>query len=131
MALVLLALLPLYMIIGKATAHFISKYFVKSQNAYAKAGAVAEQAFQSIRTIYSFTLQKRFLERYEVALEEALGFSIKRGWSIGLGFAMLYLVLFCGYGLSLWFGSGLVMKGELDGPSVFVVFLSMLTSMLF
>jgi ATP-binding cassette subfamily B (MDR/TAP) protein 1 len=130
MALVMLATLPIMVGIGRIMAYFISKYARASQQTYAKAGSIAEQTFQSIRTVYSFTLQKRFMAKYEAILEEALGFGLKRGLSIGIGFASIYLALFGNFGLSLWFGSTLVVKGELDGPSVFVIFIAMLAGKL-
>ncbi|KAI8355718.1 ABC transporter type 1, transmembrane domain-containing protein [Blakeslea trispora] len=111
---------------ARSMAYFIAKYTIAAQQSYAKGGTVAEQAFQSIRTVYAFTLQKRFLKRYEDRVEEASQFGIRRGIAMGAGFAVFMFILFCSYGLSLWYGSGLVMQGELDGSAVFVVFIAMM-----
>ncbi|KAI8077272.1 P-loop containing nucleoside triphosphate hydrolase protein [Gilbertella persicaria] len=126
MACVMLAIIPLLMGAGRTMARFATKYTIAAQHSYAKGGSVAEQAFQSIRTVYAFSLQSRFLERYEAKIEEACQFGIKRGVSMGIGFAVFMFTLFCSFGLSLWYGSGLVIQGELDGSSVFVVFIAMM-----
>lgn len=104
-AVIMLATLPLMFGTGRVMAYFITKYTVMGQQSYALAGSVAEACFQSIRTIYSFTLQKRFSKRYDEKLEEACQFGIKRGVSLGLGFATFMFILFCTYGLALWYGS--------------------------
>ncbi|KAK4510318.1 RNA-dependent ATPase [Mucor velutinosus] len=125
-AVIMLATLPLMFGTGRVMAYFITKYTVMGQQSYALAGSVAESCFQSIRTIYSFTLQKRFSKRYDEKLEEACQFGIKRGVSLGLGFATFMFILFCTYGLALWYGSTKVVQGELTGPAVFVAFLAMM-----
>ncbi|KAL9553968.1 hypothetical protein MBANPS3_003030 [Mucor bainieri] len=111
---------------GGIMSSFITKYTTMGQQSYALAGSVAESCFQSIRTIYSFTLQKRFSKRYDEKLEEACQFGIKRGVSMGFGFATFMFIMFCTYGLALWYGSTKVAQGEMTGPQVFVAFLAMM-----
>ncbi|KAI9478271.1 MAG: P-loop containing nucleoside triphosphate hydrolase protein [Benjaminiella poitrasii] len=125
-AIIMLACLPLLFGTGRAIAHFITKYVIASQSTYAQAGSIAEQAFQAIRTVYSFTLQKRFSERYQAKLDDACKFGVKRGISMGVGFGTLFFVLFSMFGLALWYGSTQVVKGNLTGPQVFVAFLAMM-----
>ncbi|KAG2231879.1 hypothetical protein INT48_006071 [Thamnidium elegans] len=126
MALVMLAILPLLIATGGTLAYFITKYTGLAQKSYAEAGSVAEQAFQSIRTVYSYTLQKRFTARYDVKLEDASRVGVKRAFSTGIGFGTFMFLQFSGFGLALWYGSSLVIEGRLTGPNVFVVFLAMM-----
>lgn len=79
MALVMLAILPLLVATGATMARFITKYIRLSQQQYAEAGSIAEQAFQSIRTVYAFSLQSRFTDRYKNKLAEACRVGEKRG----------------------------------------------------
>jgi ABC-type bacteriocin/lantibiotic exporter with double-glycine peptidase domain len=65
MALVMLAIIPLLGGSGATMSYFLTKYTTESENSFAEAGSVAEQAFQSIRTVYTFSLQKLFSQRYE------------------------------------------------------------------
>ncbi|KAG2202626.1 hypothetical protein INT47_002058 [Mucor saturninus] len=126
LALVMLSIVPILVGTGIAMAHFITKYTGMAQKSYAEAGSVAEQAFQSIRTVYSYTLQKRFAERYSEKLEDASVVGVKRGIAMGCGFATFMFVQFSSFGLALWYGSSLVINGTLTGPRVFVVFLAMM-----
>ncbi|KAI8371097.1 putative ABC transporter protein [Blakeslea trispora] len=126
LAVIMLAVTPLLLAAGSAMGFFITKYTKKSQDAYALAGSVAEQVFNSIRTVYAFSLQKRFSKRYEKQLESACKTGIKRGMALGLGFAFFMFSLFCIYAIALWYGSKLVGDGVLTGPTVLVVFLAMI-----
>ncbi|KAI9205902.1 P-loop containing nucleoside triphosphate hydrolase protein [Polychytrium aggregatum] len=126
LAVVLLAALPLLGIVGTVMIRIISKFTGKGQNAYADAGAVAEQVISGIRTVYSFSLQQRFTEKYDKELAKAEVSDIKKGQAIGLGFGSFMLVMFCTYGLAFWYGSRLVLQGELAGQDVLVVFFAMI-----
>lgn len=106
--------------------YFITRYTLASQNAYASAGTVAEQVFNSIRTVYSFTLQKRFSQRYDKELNNALKTGIKRGTALGIGWAFFMFILFGTYALALWYGAKLVTKGQMTGPEVLIAFVSMM-----
>ncbi|CAO3626776.1 unnamed protein product [Mucor hiemalis] len=126
MALVILAVFPLIFASLVVMDMYFTKYTTKSQQAFAEAGTIAEQAFHSIRTVYAFALQSRFSNRYAKKLIEACNIGIKRGIVNGLGFAFFMFFLFCSFSLSLWYGSKLVVQGQMTGPEVFVVFMAML-----
>ncbi|KAI8991707.1 P-loop containing nucleoside triphosphate hydrolase protein [Mycotypha africana] len=125
-AVMILAVVPLLIGLGRTMVYFITKYAIRTQTAYAGAGSVAEQAFQAIRTVYAFTLQDRFSKHYSIKLEEAYKNGVRRAISMGLGFGTFMALLFFTYGLALWYGSMKVAQGELTGPQVFVAFLAMM-----
>lgn len=87
---------------------------------------MAEQVISGIRTVYSFSLQKRFRERYEEKLELAYKSGVYKGYALGWGFGTFMLVMFSMYGLAFWYGSRLVLQGEMDGGQVLNVFFSLL-----
>ncbi|KAI9263147.1 putative ABC transporter protein [Phascolomyces articulosus] len=126
MALVMLATMPLLLGTGITMGIMIRKYTLKVQNSYADAGSVAEQVFAGLRTVYSFSLQERFAQRFEKELVKARLMGIKRGAVLGVGFGSFMSILFMTYGLAFWFGSRLVKTGEFDGPNVLVVFMGMM-----
>jgi ATP-binding cassette subfamily B (MDR/TAP) protein 1 len=126
LAVVLLASVPVMMAAGGVMGHLITKYTLESQDKYAEAGSIVEQCFSSIRTIYSFSLQERFSERYEHKLDKALVSGIKRGKASGLGLGVFMLALFCKYGLALWYAPRLMAEGKIDGGTVLVVFFAMM-----
>ncbi|EPB87935.1 hypothetical protein HMPREF1544_05226 [Mucor circinelloides 1006PhL] len=126
LAIVMFAATPFMFIVGGLMGHFTTKYTLASQDAYAQAGAVAENAFNSIRTIYSFNLERRFLNRYKKELDNAFKSGLKRATVSGLGMAASMSSMLCIYALTLWYGSTLVVKDQLTGPTVFIVLLSMI-----
>ncbi|KAG0172209.1 ATP-binding cassette, sub-B (MDR TAP), member 4 [Apophysomyces sp. BC1034] len=126
LAVVILATMPLMAGVGGLMGFYITKYTTKTQDSYAGAGAVAEQVFSGIRTVYSFSLQDRFSKLYNDQLKKAKVTGIKRGMILGFGLASFMLVLFCTYGLAFWYGSQLVINRQLDGSTVLVVFFAMI-----
>lgn len=122
----MLATIPVMAGTGGAMGYFITKYTLKTQDSYADAGAVAEQVFSGIRTVYSFSLQSRFSKLYEQKLFKAMETGIKRGQIIGLGFGTFMFVLFATYGLSFWYGAKLTREHLMDGSDVLVVFFAMI-----
>jgi ATP-binding cassette subfamily B (MDR/TAP) protein 1 len=123
---VMLATLPIMAGTGGAMGYLITKYTLKSQDSYAEAGAVAEQVFSGIRTVYSFSLQNRFASLYESKLFKAMKTGIRRGQILGFGFGTFMFVLFSTYGLSFWYGAKLTREGKMDGQDVLVVFFAMI-----
>lgn len=126
LAVVILATVPILAGVGGIMGYSITKFTLKTQDAYAEAGAVAEQVFAGIRTVYSFSLQARFSKIYKSKLVKARKAGVKRGVILGLGFGSFMFVLFCTYGLSFWYGGQLVSQHKMDGPTVLVVFFSMI-----
>ncbi|KAL9551757.1 hypothetical protein MBANPS3_004113 [Mucor bainieri] len=126
LAVVMLATLPLMAGAGGAMGYYITKYTLKAQDSYADAGSVAEQVFSGIRTVYSFSLQKRFGDLYESKLDKAMKTGIKRGQILGFGFGSFMFILFATYGLSFWYGSKLTRDQLMAGQDVLVVFFAMI-----
>ncbi|KAK4516374.1 uncharacterized protein ATC70_011345 [Mucor velutinosus] len=126
LAVVMLATVPLMALVGGAIDYLITKYTLRAQDSYAHAGSVAEQVFAGIRTVYSFSLQKRFADLYEIRLEKAMKDGIKRGLALGIGFGVFMLILFGTYGLSFWYGSKLTRDGVMTGEDVLIVQFAMI-----
>lgn len=120
------AVCPLLVAIALTMVVLIKKYIIQSQISYAQAGAVAEQALQSIRTVHAFSLQERFSKRFQERLKVAERFGIKRIYIKGGGIAVFMFCFFSSLGLALWYGSQLVLEGKSTSSAVFVTFLSMI-----
>ncbi|ORY32772.1 P-loop containing nucleoside triphosphate hydrolase protein [Rhizoclosmatium globosum] len=126
LALVLLAAVPLMAGVGIVMFGLLTKLTAQGQNAYAEAGAVAEQVISGIRTVYSFSLQSRFADKYDAKLEKAEKADLRGGYTRGIGFGSFMLVMFCTYGLAFWYGSRLVLQGRMPGQDVLVTFFSLM-----
>lgn len=119
------AICPILAVITWTMIVLIKKYMIQTHVSYAQAGSVAEQALRSIRTVHSFSLQERFLKRFQEKLKVAKSIGIKRIYVSGIGNAMFMFCFFSSLGLTLWYGSQLVLEGKATASSVLVVFLSM------
>lgn len=114
---VMLAGVPLMVGTGITMGKLITKYTLKVQTSYALGGAVAEQVFAGLRTVYSFSLQERFTKLFEEKLVASRVMGFKRGIVTGMGMACFMTTLFFTYALALWWGSQLVNQGYFDGAS--------------
>lgn len=107
--------LPLSTFIGVVVVGQIKKYTSRAQSVYARAGAVVEQAFSGIRTVYAFSLQERFAKMYDDRLVDAERFEVsayfnvlflthkktRRGLVYGTGFGLYFGIQYCVYGTLL------------------------------
>lgn len=99
------------MIYGKYLL-FLSK---KSYTEYGKANTIVEQALSSIKTVYSFTAERRIIEKYSAILDGMSKLGIKQGIAKGLAVGSTGLS-FAIWAFLAWYGSRLVMyKGESGG----------------
>ncbi|KYQ88935.1 ABC transporter B family protein [Tieghemostelium lacteum] len=108
LTLVILALTPLIAAAGAFMTKMMADLTKKGQEAYAKAGAVAEEKIGSIRTVVTFSGEPRELEKYTQNLGDALAVGIKKGVMNGVGIGLVFLVLFGTYSLAFWYGSKLI-----------------------
>ncbi|CDH59293.1 abc transporter b family protein [Lichtheimia corymbifera JMRC:FSU:9682] len=126
LAVIVLALLPLLAGSGGAMGYFVSKSTQNAQDAYAEAGHCAEQTFNGIRTVYSFSLQERFSRIYQEKLVKAREAGVRRGYILGAGVGGFLFVLFGMYAICFWYGGQLVIRDELEGWRVLVSYFCML-----
>nr|QIZ12948.1 multidrug resistance protein 1-like isoform 1 [Perinereis aibuhitensis] len=126
LTLVILAISPLLAISGAAMAWLGSAFTSKELKAYARAGAVAEQALSSIRTVMAFGGEKKECLRYDGNLTEARSFGVKKGTINGSALGVVFFILNCSYALAFWYGNQLVRSGKNSGGDILVVFFSVL-----
>jgi ATP-binding cassette subfamily B (MDR/TAP) protein 1 len=126
LAVVMLAFLPCLAITGAVMGISMSKYARLSQASYAKGGAIVEQVLHSVRTVYSFSLQNRFLKRFDEELNNSLRFGVKRGIGFGIGFGLFMFFMFSMNALAFWYGAKLVIEKTLDGSVILIVFMAMI-----
>lgn len=94
LALVMFACMPILIFVGIFLGLQIKKYTQRTQDVYAVAGAVAEQAISGIRTVTSFSLQERFVNRYDNKLKDAETSDITKGKVFGMGIGLFMFTLY-------------------------------------
>ncbi|KAF3456696.1 hypothetical protein FNV43_RR01350 [Rhamnella rubrinervis] len=102
LSLVLLSCIPAIVITVGILATVMSKMSSSGQLAYAEAANVVEQTVGAIRTVTSFTGEKRAIEKYNIKLDIAYKSSIQQGLLSGLGLGIALLIIFGTYGLAIW-----------------------------
>lgn len=71
----------------------------KELKAYAKAGAIAEEVFSSIRTVFAYNGGNYESKRYGEQLRSARSTGIRKGASNGILMGLVWLLIFCVYAL--------------------------------
>ncbi|XP_071320644.1 bile salt export pump-like [Trachinotus anak] len=112
LTLVIVAASPLIGIGAGFMALFVAKLTGLELQAYAKAGAVADEVLSSIRTVAAFGGEKKEVQRYDRNLISAQRWGIRKGLIMGFFTGYMWLIIFLCYGLAFWYGSSLVVDAE-------------------
>ncbi|TYJ04952.1 hypothetical protein E1A91_A12G130100v1 [Gossypium mustelinum] len=126
LALVMMSAIPLLVTAGGAMALIISKMVSRGQAAYAKAGTVVEETIGSIRTVASFTGEQQAISKYSKLLVTAYKSGVHEGTAAGLGLGVAMMILFCSYGMAVWFGGRLILNNGYTGGQVINVIVAVL-----
>ncbi|XP_010535957.1 PREDICTED: putative ABC transporter B family member 8 isoform X2 [Tarenaya hassleriana] len=127
LTLVAIPSLLLLIIPGMTYGKYLVYLSKKSFKEYAKANSVVEQALSSIKTIYSFTAEKRVIKNYSDMLEKTTKLGIKQGQAKGLAVGSTGLS-FAIWAFLAWYGSRLVMYHEASGGRVYAAGISFVLS---
>lgn len=123
MTLVLMAVFPLLgfssyvqmeMMGGAATGK-------KDNDSDTKAGSLLSESIAAIRTVASFSMEKRIIHTYYQYLAESDKQDSKSGINAGVGFGLSMLINFGVQGLLFYVGGILVSNGTIDFESMFMV----------
>eukprot|EP00834_Sanchytrium_tribonematis_P003809 NODE_161_length_14984_cov_0.487000.p1 type:complete len:823 gc:universal NODE_161_length_14984_cov_0.487000:6363-8831(+) len=126
MTLVLLSVFPLLVITSAIFAKIISESANSTQSDYAQAGAVAQEVLSNIRTVTSYNAQEHFIKKFNVFIDKSYIVGRLKGFKTGLAMGVTFMLMFGDYGLGFWYGSTLVVAGEIDGGTVLNVFFAVL-----
>ncbi|XP_010634777.1 phosphatidylcholine translocator ABCB4 isoform X2 [Fukomys damarensis] len=126
LTLVVMAISPVLGLSTAVWAKILSSFSDKELAAYAKAGAVAEEALGAIRTVIAFGGQNKMLKRYQKHLENAKKIGIKKAISASISMGIAFLLIYASYALAFWYGSTLVLSKEYTIGNAMTVFFSIL-----
>lgn len=120
LALVALPTVLLLIIPGLMYGRMLMGLAREIRDEYGKAGAVAEQAVSSVRTVYSFVAEARTMERFSAALQDSVRLGLRQGLAKGLAIGSNGIT-FAIWAFNVWYGSRLVMYHGAQGGTVFAV----------
>ncbi|KAJ7530665.1 hypothetical protein O6H91_14G013400 [Diphasiastrum complanatum] len=118
LTLVVLSTMPLLIAAGGTVGIMISRMATKGQEAYVEAGTIVEQVVSGIRTVASFTGEKKAVDTYYSSLQKAYKAGVTQGLTYGLGLGCAVTTVFCSYALALWYGSKLIVDEGYTGGAV-------------
>eukprot|EP00667_Euglena_gracilis_P000406 EG_transcript_406 len=126
LTLLMLAITPVLAVAGGVIAKLVTDAPAKAQEAYAQAGAIAQEVLAAIRTVHAFDGMERECLRYDERLAETQKVGIKKGLYSGLSLGIIFFILFSSYAVAFYFGSYLIEWGFDTGGSIVAVFFSVL-----
>ncbi|XP_036400577.1 bile salt export pump-like isoform X2 [Megalops cyprinoides] len=110
LTLVILAASPLIGVGAAFMALFVARLTGRELQAYAKAGAVADEVLSAIRTVAAFGGERKEVERYNKNLVSAQRWGIRKGLIMGFFTGYMWFIIFLCYALAFWYGSKLVIE---------------------
>ncbi|KAG8058852.1 hypothetical protein GUJ93_ZPchr0002g25192 [Zizania palustris] len=126
LSLVMLSSIPLVVLAAAAMTLAATKLAYRSQLAYSEAGKLVQQTIGSIRTVVSFTGEKRATDKYNEFLKKSYISAVHQGAVVGLGVGSVLLILFCSYGLAVWYGAKLIVEKGYTGGYIINVLMAIM-----
>ncbi|XP_075683763.1 ATP-dependent translocase ABCB1-like [Rhinoderma darwinii] len=124
LTLVILAVSPLMVLSAALWSKILAAFTTQELEAYAKAGAVAEEVFAAIRTVIAFGGEHKETARYENNLEHAKNIGIKKTITTNVSIGFSYFTLYSAYALAFWYGTTLVINEDFTVGDILTVFIS-------
>ncbi|CAL4975976.1 unnamed protein product [Urochloa decumbens] len=126
LALVMLSSIPPIAIAGATVSKLMTRLSTRMQAKYGDAGNVVEQTLGAIRTVVSFNGEKQAITTYNGFIRKAYESALQEGALNGLGLGSVMAVLFCSYGLAVWYGSRLIVERGYNGGMIISVIMAVM-----
>ncbi|GFO36470.1 multidrug resistance protein 1 [Plakobranchus ocellatus] len=117
---------PITMLFGMIMFRTMRRMAAREAKAYAKAGAIAEQAFRAIRTVQAFQGQEKESARYESHLGAAVKTASRKGLVLGISNSSIWVIVYLLFAGVMWFGLWLMQNSTLNPGSIIQVFFGVL-----
>lgn len=105
LTLVCLVLVPLTIFITTVIAEFQATYSIKESSSLSRAFNVCHEVISSIRTVLSFSGQKREAERFKNGLDSAYTYGLQRNTFAGLNLGFTWMSGYLGFAICLLYST--------------------------
>lgn len=122
LTLFIVVLIPVITAIGFGFGIYLRRYSTRVQDQIADATVVAEEVLQGVREVKSFVREPYEVRRYETAINNAFGSSVRLAQFNAAFGSLMAFVGFGSLAAFLWFGGHEVLDGRLD-PAQLITFL--------
>ncbi|XP_004537388.1 multidrug resistance protein homolog 49 [Ceratitis capitata] len=110
LTLVVFTCCPFIIISTALVAKIQGTFTEKELQAYSNAGAVAEEVFSGIRTVFAFSGERKETERFAKLLVPAEKTGCKKGLYSGIGSGIMWFIIYVAYAIATWYGIQLILK---------------------
>jgi ABC transporter fused permease/ATP-binding protein len=114
LTLVMLSVIPVIIVIAVIFGKKIRKLSREAQDQLADSNTVVQETLQGITNVKAFSNEWFEIGRYENSLKKVVGLALRNGKVRGLFISFLLFSLFGTIVFVVWFGVGLMQKGELS-----------------
>jgi ABC-type multidrug transport system fused ATPase/permease subunit len=126
LTLVMLSVIPLVVAFAVFFGRYIRKLSREAQDGLAESNTIVQESLQGIANVKAFSNEWFEIDRYVGSLRGVVALSVRSGKVRGMFIALMLFSLFGAITLVIWFGVGLMQKGELSfgDLTAFVVYTS-------
>jgi ATP-binding cassette, subfamily B, bacterial MsbA len=114
LSLLMLAIVPVVIVSAHLYGRYVRKLSTQVQDRLAEASSVLEETLSAIRIVQSFVRESYERGRYRDRIYDALKLAVKRAIASGGFIAFIILVVYSGIAVVLWFGSRMVISGQMS-----------------
>jgi ATP-binding cassette subfamily B (MDR/TAP) protein 1 len=115
LSLVLCSVLPLLLFTTYLMFHGLRISSARNQEAFQKAGGIAEECLKNIKTVTSFANYDYEINRFSTHLEESYKAGVQGAFKAAINNGLLFFIIFGSYTLAIWYGSFLISNREQNG----------------
>jgi subfamily B ATP-binding cassette protein MsbA len=114
LSLLMLAIVPVVIVAAHFYGRYVRRLSTQVQDRLAEANSVLEETLSAIRIVQSFVREEYERARYRERIQDSLKLAVKRAVASGGFIAFIILVVYSGIAVVLWFGSRMVVAGEMS-----------------
>jgi len=114
LSLMMLAIVPVIILSANFYGRYVRRLSTKVQDRLAEANSVLEETLSAIRIVQSFVREDYERGRYRDRIQDSLKLAVRRAVASGGFIAFIILVVYSSIAVVLWFGSRMVVAGQMS-----------------